>query len=52
MRGAHLSPNCTHKHMLENGAPHFKFGVLYRLLHIEFHGFINYKRLIRTGDHI
>ena len=25
--------------MLENGAPPDKFGVLYRLLNIEFHGF-------------
>ena len=25
--------------MLEHGAPPDKFGVLYRLLHIEFHGF-------------
>ena len=25
--------------MLENGAPPDTFGVLYRLLHIEFHGF-------------
>ena len=33
------SPDCTHKHMLENGAPPDKFGALYRLLHIEFHGF-------------
>ena len=29
-----------HKHMLQkNGAPPDKFGVLYCLLHIEFHGF-------------
>ena len=32
-------PDCKHKHMLENGAPPDKFYVLYRLLHIEFHGF-------------
>ena len=25
--------------MLENGAPPVKFSVLYRLLHIKFHGF-------------
>ena len=25
--------------MLENGAPPDKYGVLYRLLHVEFHGF-------------
>ena len=33
------SPDCKYKHMLENGAPPDKSGVLYRLLHIEFHGF-------------
>ena len=33
------SPDCKHKHMLENGAPPDKFGALYRLLHIEIHGF-------------
>ena len=33
------SPECKHKHMLENGAPTDKFGVLYHPLHIEFHGF-------------
>ena len=30
--------DCKYKHMLENGAPPDKFGVLNRLLHIEFHG--------------
>ena len=38
MKGTH-SPDCKHKHMWENGAPPDKFGVLYRLLHTEFHGF-------------
>ena len=27
-----------YKHMLENGAPPDKVGVLYRLLYMEFHG--------------
>ena len=31
--------NCKHKHMLENGAPPDKFGVLYYLLHRVVHGF-------------
>ena len=31
--------DCKYKHMLEEGAPPDKFGVLYDLLHIEFHGF-------------
>ena len=31
--------DCKYKHMLEKGAPPDKFGVLYDLLHIEFHGF-------------
>ena len=31
-----VSPDCKYKHMLENGAPPVKVGVLYRLLHIEF----------------
>ena len=30
--------DCKHKHMIENGAPPDKFGVLYQLLPIEFHG--------------
>ena len=34
-----LSPDCQHKHILENGAPPDRFDVLYRLLRIEFHGF-------------
>ena len=29
---------CKHKHMMKSGAPPDKFGVLYRLLPIEFHG--------------
>ena len=33
------SPDCKYNHMLENGAPPDKFGDLYRVLHIEFHGF-------------
>ena len=33
------SPECKHKHMLENGPPTDKFGDLYQSLHIEFHGF-------------
>ena len=33
------SLDCKHKHMLKNGAPPDKSGVLYRLLHLEFHGF-------------
>ena len=35
------SPDCKHKHMLGNGAPPDKFGVLYRLLPIEFHDGFN-----------
>ena len=31
--------NCKHKHMMKRGAPPDKFGVLYRLLPIEFHEF-------------
>ena len=31
------STDCKYKHMLENGALPDKFGVLYQLLHIEFH---------------
>ena len=34
-----FSPDCKYNHMLENGAPPDKFGVLYRLLHLEFHDF-------------
>ena len=37
MSGGTSSPDCKHKHMLEAGAPPDKFGVLYRLLHTEFH---------------
>ena len=33
------SPDCKYKHMLENGAPPDKFGVQYRLIYLEFHGF-------------
>ena len=33
------SPDCKHKHMLQNGAPPDKFGVLNSLLHTEFHDF-------------
>ena len=33
-----FSPDCKHKHVLEDGAPPDKFGVLYRLLHTEFNG--------------
>ena len=33
------SLDCKHKHMLENGAPPDKCGVLYRVLPIEFHSF-------------
>ena len=32
-------PDCKYKHMVKNGAPFVKFGVLYRQLHIEIHGF-------------
>ena len=39
MKGTHLTPDCKYKHMLENGVPLDKFGVLYHLLHLEFHGF-------------
>ena len=39
MRGAISICDCKYKHMLENGTPPHKFGVLYRLLYIEFHGF-------------
>ena len=37
------SLDCKHKHMLiaENGAPPDKFGYLYRVLHVELHGFNN-----------
>ena len=31
--------DCKHKHMMKSGAPPDKFGVLYRLLSKEFHGF-------------
>ena len=31
--------DCKHKHMMKSGAPPDKFGVLYCLLPIEFHGF-------------
>ena len=32
--------DCKHKHMLENGAPPDKFGILYTFCYIiEFHGF-------------
>ena len=31
--------DCRHKHMMKNGAPPDKFGVLHRLLHTEFHDF-------------
>ena len=30
---------CKHKHIVKNGAPPDKVGVLHRLLPIEFHGF-------------
>ena len=39
MKGTISTTDCKYKHMLENGAPPHKFGVLYRLLYIEFHGF-------------
>ena len=40
MRGTRTSSlDCKYKRMLESGAPPVKFGVLYYLLHIEFHGF-------------
>ena len=38
MKGIHSS-DCKHKHTWKNGAPPDKSGVLYRLLHTEFHGF-------------
>ena len=31
--------DCKHKHMIKSGAPSDKFGVLYRLLPVEFHGY-------------
>ena len=31
--------DCKHKYMMKSGTPPDKFGVLYRLLPIEFHGF-------------
>ena len=34
-------PDCKHKHVVNSGAPPDKVRVLYRLLHIEFHGFIS-----------
>ena len=33
------SPDCKYKYMLVNGAPNDKFGILYCLLDVEFHGF-------------
>ena len=33
------SPDCKHKHMLENSTPPNKFGVLYHLLSRELNGF-------------
>ena len=33
------SPDCKFKHMSEHGAPPDKFAVLYRHIHVEFHGF-------------
>ena len=44
------SPKYKMKHMLENGAPPYKFGVLHRLLHIEFHGF-NKRILVLVLSH-
>ena len=35
-------------HMLKNRAPPDKFGVLYQLLHIEFHGFNSMDRCFRV----
>ena len=32
-------PDCKYSHMLQNGALPHSFGVLYHLLHIEFHDF-------------
>ena len=29
------SPDCKHKHMLENGAPPDKFGILYTVCYIQ-----------------
>ena len=39
MEGHSFSSLQTQAHVAENGAPPDKFGVLYRLLHIEFHDF-------------
>ena len=47
------SPDCKYKHMLENRAPPDKSDVLYRVLHIEFHGFnssINVLELSHFGS--
>ena len=41
--------DCKHKHMMKNGAPPDKFGVLH---HVEFHGFtskINFRGLSLVG---
>ena len=39
MIGTQVFLKCKYKHMLENGAPPVKFGVLYRLLRIKSQGF-------------
>ena len=41
--------DCKHKHMMKSGAPADNFGVLYRLLPIEFHGFTS--RINSSGYH-
>ena len=41
VNGRNTSPDCKHKHMLENRVPPDKVGVMYILLHVhvKFHGF-------------
>ena len=41
--------DCKHKHMMKSGAPPNQFGVLCRLLPIEFHGFTS--RINSKGYH-
>ena len=44
--------DCKHKNMRKNEAPPDKFGVLHRLLYVEFHGFtsrVNFRGLSLVG---